>query len=137
MNIDKYKNQHSEIMQCIAELRNFAKAGINRNAAEIARTIVSMSSTIKLHLAVEDQALYPALQSGSNTALAKMGRKFQDEMGAIASAYVGFAGRWNSAAKLTQDPEGFRSDANSVLKILHERIQAENMVFYPAIETLQ
>lgn len=136
MNIDKFKHQHIDIIACIAALRKASKEGIDSNAAEIAGLIVSMSSIIKLHLAVEDQVLYPALRNGSNTTLATMGKKFQDEMSAIASAYMVFAGRWNHAAKVAGDPEGFRSDANTVLKILHERMQKENTVFYPAIEAL-
>lgn len=136
MNIDKFKQQHVDIIECIAALRRASKAGVSENASEIARLIVAMSSIIKLHLAVEDQVLYPALSSGNNTVLARMGQKFQNEMGAIASAYMGFAARWNQAGKVAQDPEGFRSDANSILKTVHARMQQENTVFYPAIEAL-
>ncbi|HCN89805.1 MAG TPA: hemerythrin, partial [Oxalobacteraceae bacterium] len=110
------------------------RAGIGDNAAEIAKLIVSMSSTIKLHLAVEDSILYPALQSSNNSALAMMGKRFQDEMKNIASGYLNFAAKWNSASKVSQNPELFRADANSVLKVLHERMQKENKNFYPAIE---
>ncbi|HJU71263.1 MAG TPA: hemerythrin domain-containing protein [Paucimonas sp.] len=134
MNIDKFKRQHIEILSCITALRTHVKGGIQSNAAEIAKLIISMSSTIKLHLAVEDSTLYPALQNSNNAALARMGKKFQDEMESIASAYLGFAGKWNTESRVLQDPEGFRSDANSVLKVLYERMQKENTDFYPVIE---
>lgn len=136
MNIDKFKHQHVDILEGIAALRRAAHAGISANAADIARLIVTMSSSIKLHLAVEDQVLYPALRKGAGTRLAAMGQKFQSEMDAIATAYMGFAGRWNHAAKVAGDPEGFRADANTVLKLLYARMQKENTVFYPAIEAL-
>ena len=86
MNIDKFKHQHVDILECIAALRRATQAGIAANAADIARLIVSMSSSIKLHLAVEDQVLYPALRNGADARLATMGQKFQNEMGAIAAA---------------------------------------------------
>lgn len=136
MNIDKFKHQHHDILASIAALRKASHAGVKENAAEIARLIIEMSSTIKLHLAVEDQVLYPALRNGNNAALARMGRKYQDEMGTIASAYMGFAERWNQASSVSGDPEGFRADANTVLKTVHDRMQKENTVFYPAIEAL-
>ena len=136
MNIDKFKHQHVDILEGIAALRRATQAGISTNATDIARLIVRMSSTIKLHLAVEDQVLYPALRNGADARLASMGQKFQAEMGAIAAAYMGFAARWNQAAKVSGDPEGFRADANAVLKVLHARMQKENTVFYPAIEAL-
>lgn len=136
MDIDKFKQQHVEIIGSVAALRQLVKEGIIENATKISKLIISMSSIIKLHLAVEDTILYPALQDRSNAAMARMGKKFQDEMAVIATAYMGFARHWNNASKVSADPEGFRSDANVVLKILHDRMRKENTIFYPAIEAL-
>lgn len=97
MNIDKFKQQHVDILEGIASLRKLALAGVARNAAEIAQGIVAMSATIKLHLAVEDRALYPAVARSADADLARKGREFQEEMDAIAAAYEGFAKRWNNA----------------------------------------
>ena len=134
MNIDKFKHQHTDIMSNISALRRLAQAGVAQNAADIARLIVSMSSTIKLHLAVEDQALYPALQRGDNPELARMGQKYQTDMGPIAQAYEAFARRWNRADSVLHDEQAFRDDANRVLRMVHERMQRENRDFYPRIE---
>jgi len=134
MNIDKFKQQHIEIINCITELRHRAREGIAENAVEISKLIIAMSSIIKLHLAVEDKILYPALQELNNSALTKMGNKFQNEMITIASTYIDFAQKWNSANNVAKYPEEFRSEANKVLKLLHDRMQRENIDFYPAIE---
>ena len=80
MNIDKFKHQHLDILRSIDLLRQLTHAGVERNAAEIAQRIVAMSSTIKLHLAVEDQALYPALQRSGNASLARLGRQYQRDI---------------------------------------------------------
>ena len=134
MNIDKFKHQHADIMSNISALRRLAQAGVAQNAADIARLIVSMSSTIKLHLAVEDQMLYPALQRGDNAELARMGRQYQSEMTSIASAYDAFARRWNTADGVRRDAQGFRNEANVVLRRVFERMQREDREFYPRIE---
>lgn len=134
MNIDKFKQQHVDILQSISTLRKLSRTGIAANAQDIAKLIVAMSSTIKLHLAVEDRVLYPALQSSNNANLARMGQQFQDEMEVIAQTYDAFVRRWNTAHNLKKDEEGFRADANVVLKTLHERMQRENVHFYPRIE---
>jgi hypothetical protein len=134
MKIDKFKHQHVEILSGIAALRTLAKNGIRDNAAAIAERIVAMSSLIKLHLAVEDSVLYPALQRSGDVQLAGMGRQYQEEMKNIATAYMRFARRWNIGAAVAHDPEAFRLDANQVLKTLHARMQRENTEFYPAIE---
>ncbi|RZI43311.1 hemerythrin domain-containing protein [Herbaspirillum sp. HC18] len=136
MNIDKFKNQHEKIYECIDALRRYATAGVTENAREIAKAVVAMSSVIKLHLAVEDTVLYPALRHSESSSLARLGDQFQDEMKAIANSYDGFVRRWNTAGNVAKDPEGFRADANRVLKTLYGRIRREDRDFYPEIEAL-
>lgn len=134
MNIDKFKHQHTDILRSIRDLRQLAHAGIQENADRIASGIVSMSALIKLHLAVEDKALYPALQKIGNPELARLGQRYQQEMGDIAQQYDAFSRRWNHPQHVQQDSEGFRDDANRVLRIVFERMQRENLDFYPRIE---
>lgn len=136
MNIDKFKSQHLKIFECIRLLRQLAQAGVAGNAQEIARTVVTMSSLIKLHLSVEDTVLYPALRTGRSSSLTRMGEEYQEDMKAVAKGYDAFARKWNTAAHVAQDPDGFRVDANTVLKRLHARIRQEDMEFYPAIEAI-
>lgn len=136
MNIDKFKHQHDNIYACIDSLRRHAAAGIGDNARAIASAIVSMSSVIKLHLAVEDSVLYPVLKNARSAALSRKGEQYQAEMKAIADKYQEFARRWNTAEHVAHDPEGFRADANRVLRVLHERIRREDREFYPEIEAL-
>jgi len=134
MNIDRFKREHRDILGQIATLRQLKHSGVEHNATAIAQGIVSMSSTIKLHLAVEDRLLYPALRQGADAELARLGEQFQREMGAIAAAYMDFARRWNTPERVRTDAEGFRADANTVLRHVYERMQRENRDFYPRIE---
>lgn len=136
MNIDKFKHQHHKIFDSINALRQYSLAGAVEHAREIAAAVVSMSSLIKLHLTVEDRVLYPALRSSSERALAKIGNQYQEDMKVIAQNYDEFARKWNTAANVARDPDGFRKDANVVLKMLHARIRQEDHHFYPAIEAL-
>ena len=83
---------------------------------------------------MEDQALYPALQRGNNPELTLLGAQYQKDMGPIAQAYEAFARRWNRPESVGRDEQGFRDDANRVLRMVHERMQRENRDFYPHIE---
>ena len=115
MNIDKFKHQHVDILRRIAALRELTHAGVARNAEAIAQGIVAMSALIKLHLAVEDQVLYPALQTDRQSDLARLARHYQSDMVPIAAAYDAFARRWNTSQRVREDAQGFRDDANLVL----------------------
>ncbi len=100
MQIDKLKHQHIDILRRVAALRTLTHSGVADNAQAIAEGIVGMSAVIKLHLAVEDQALYPSLQRGGDADLARLGRKYQAEMAPLAQAYDAFVRRWNTAQHL-------------------------------------
>jgi hypothetical protein len=134
MNIDRFKENHVQILDSIATLRGLARAGIVDNAERIAERIISMSAVIKVHLAAEDRAIYPAIEASADGRLAELGRRFQAEMVSIAADYTAFARQWNTAGRVRADPEGFRAQANVVLRALHERMQREDRDFYPAVE---
>jgi hypothetical protein len=134
MNIDKFKHQHIAILDGIARLREATRGGIADNAEAIAAQIIKMSGVVKLHLAVEDSTLYPAVARSTDLKLAHLGDCYQSEMDGIAAEYFAFATRWNLAARLRDDPERFRADANRVLHILFDRMKREDKEFYPAIE---
>ncbi|WP_348692980.1 hemerythrin domain-containing protein [Duganella fentianensis] len=134
MNIDKFKHQHLDILGAITRLRTLVQSGISEQAGAIAQQIIAMSGFIKLHLAVEDRVLYPALENSGNAQLIRLSQQYRSEMDGIASAYLAFAARWNSPRLLIAQPEDFRSEANAVLRTLYERMQREDREFYPAIE---
>ncbi len=134
MNIDKFKHQHLDILSAIAGLRKLVRDGIAAHANDISQSIIAMSGVIKLHLAVEDRVLYPALEASGNDKLAQMSRHYRDEMDGIAGAYLAFAAKWNKPRLLMTQPEDFRDEANQVLKTLYERMRKEDGEFYPVIE---
>ena len=136
MNIDKFKQQHLAFLAAIDDLRQLARGGVAAQAQAIAGQIVAMSGLIKLHLAVEQRYLYPAAQASGVATVARMGRAYENEMHGIAGAYLEFAGRWNTPVRLEAEPDAFRSEANSVLHALYQRMRREDSELYPAIETL-
>lgn len=97
MNMQKFRQDHTKILGKINELRELVQSGIVENSDGIATMLVSMSSTIKLHLAAEDGFLYPTLASSADLEAAQIGKAFQAEMGGIASAYTVFAREWSTA----------------------------------------
>lgn len=134
MNIDRFKHDHVDILSQIDGLRRLTHAGVAPNATAIAQAVVAISSTIKLHLAVEDRMLYPALARCGNAELERLSARFQQDMGSIATAFMAFARQWNTAESVRANPEAFRRAANDVLRRVYERMQRENREFYPRIE---
>ena len=105
MNIDKFKHQHRDTLDGIDRLRASSQEGVAEHAEQIAAQIVAMRGVVRLHLAVENETLYPAPARGG-LRLARMSQVYQSEMG----------------------------EAKRVLRTLYQRIRREGREFYPAIE---
>lgn len=136
MNIDRFKQEHADVMNSVAVLRELVHTGVNEHAEEIVVQLLAMTGAIKLHLAAEDRVLYPALANASDPLVAQTSRMFQQEMGGLANTLTAFVSRWNLAAKISQNPQGFRDEANAVFKALHMRVQRENRELYPMAEAM-
>ncbi len=134
MNIDKYRTDHVEIMRLVAGLKQLVLAGVEKQPDTIAQKVVAISSTIKLHLAIEDQVLYPALKRSSLPEVAKTALRFQQEMGPIAVDFSAFARRWNTGHKVVAEPGVMRLDAIAMVERIHRRMQQENRELYPLAE---
>jgi len=137
MDMKRFETQHEAIQRGIDDLRTLSKRGVSENAAEIARLVVNISSTIKLHLAGEDRMLYPAALRAGDAAVARLAQRYQDDMGPLAAEFEAFVRRWNTAQPLREQAETFRREANTVLRLLWERMQRENTEFYPRMKELK
>lgn len=136
MKMDRYHRDHSNILDQIEALRSLSRAGVGENGEEIAQCIVNTASLIKFHLAAEDQVLYPRLATSGVPEVEQLSTRYQDEMQGLAEAFGEFVVRWRVPARLRADPDGFRNDANTVLKALYERLQREDRELYPAAAQL-
>ncbi len=134
MEIARYHRDHARILEQIDALRALAREGVRENAERIGEAIVSTASHIKFHLAAEEQVLYPALERSPDERLAAMATRYRTEMEGLSGAFAEFVQRWRVPARLAADPDGFRQDANTVLRALFERLQRENAELYPAAE---
>lgn len=135
MDIERFKQQHREILQGINSLRELAKAGVASSADKIVPQLNALNRIITQHLAIEDRILYPMLQKSSNDRLAQMSKNYQDEMAHVANPFITFARKWSTVKALQKDPDAFRAEANVVLKRVYERLRKEDKEFYPTIES--
>ncbi|WP_322994713.1 hemerythrin domain-containing protein [Castellaniella sp.] len=136
MNIDRFKNHHTEILSGIAVLRKLAHQGVADYAIDIAQELRALSQVVTQHLAIEDRILYPSLERSGDGRMAQMSRTYQNDMQGIATSFINFSRRWSNIALLQKNPDGFRDEANQVLKNVHTRMVRENHEFYPAIESM-
>ena len=134
MDIQRYRHDHAWILKQFEALRGLAHGGVREHADEISKLLVTVSARIKLHLATEEDLLYPSLAHSGDPVAAELGERFRAEMHGMSAAFVEFVKSWWTPAQLANDPAGFQQSANVVLKALFDRIKRENTELYPAAE---
>ena len=136
MKTDRIKSDHDALLGLVGSLRGLVQAGIPENADAIFGELMKISASIKLHLAIEDRMLYPALAGASDPQVAAVGKRFQHEMGGLAAAYEDFARRWDGATRIAAAPGPFGREAVALLDALHARIRHEDRELLPLAESL-
>lgn len=128
---DKFREQHKKIGDIVKELQGtMSEKSLSENPKQAVILLGRLSGVIKLHLAMEDESLYPNLAKSADTKVKGVADKFIKEMGGIAKAYLAYADKWTDKA-VKENPKGFISETNGIIKVLGERIQKEESELYP------
>ena len=90
-------------------------------------------STLLAHLKLEDWALYPQLIESGDPALSDAGRRFKEEMGGLAPAFLAHCDRWN-ASTIPADWAGYCTATRAILDALTNRLTRENRDLLPLLE---
>lgn len=126
------EQRHSELLALMAMMRELiASDEIDRDAVTRTRLGLGKASTARTRYLTE--AVYPALlDTLADTEAARVRQLRFDgaDDRARSSAHVG---KWNTSA-ITQDWQGFRRDAATILTMMETRIALEKRVLYPLLD---
>ncbi len=127
---DQYRNDHKSLVAGITDIAGLVNVGVAQNAELIAKTLAGFSGKLKMHLATEDNALYPMLLKSENAELKSMAEKFKAEMGTLKEVYGDFAQKFMTKTKIEADCEGFKTEFDGIVKALSDRINREETQLY-------
>ena len=133
-----YRKQHAglvELVQAIAGKLD-ESALTNGAAADASELLINLAGKLVVHLAAEDNALYPKMIESGDSEAASTAKQYRDEMGSLKKAFEGYFGKWNSAKKISSDPATFITETQGVFEALGERVQRENTILYPLADRL-
>jgi hemerythrin-like domain-containing protein len=129
--------QHQEIMAVAQQLSGKLKpAAVQADAAGVRSLLSEMIGKLKLHLAMEDKSLYPALLEAKDAKVVATCRKFMSEMGGIADVVKKYGETYSSPQALASNPDDFIRDTKGLLAALSERVRREESDLYPMAEKL-
>lgn len=135
---DAYRRQHIELadlMQAITTKLD-DKALANGGAKEARDLLSKLAGKLLVHLAAEDQALYPRMMASQNAEISTIADHFQKEMGGLKQAFERYYGAWNTVEAIRSDPAGFIDATGKVFEALGKRVDRENTYLYPLADRL-
>lgn len=132
-----FRRQHADMLALAADIQNMMAEPITDDSAKlISQALMKLTGKLKIHLAQEDQSLYPRAAESADTNMASVAKQFQREMGGLSETYLTFASRWQTPSAIGGNPAGFKSETEGVFKALAARINRENRELYPLIDQL-
>lgn len=135
MLIKKYCEQHKALLE-VAEtiIERLDADRLATDAEEVSLDLSRLLGLLTLHLAMEDNVLYPQLLKKDDPVVFETARRFMDEMGGISGEAKSFVEKWPSAAAIQTASEEFVTDASQLLMVLSERIDREDRELFPLLE---
>lgn len=129
------RKQHAEIFEAVRQI----DAGLDpqrlaKSATEIRSRLSAFVGRLSLHLAMEDNSLYPSMAKHADAKVRDTGAKFAREMANVKPTVEAFAAKWTESA-IVKDAVAFCSETKKLFAVLGERIKRENTELYPLLET--
>lgn len=132
-----YRKQHSGIVENAQNIQDLLDPDLLKNNSHgIRKLITKLSNSLKIHLILEDRALYPILINSSDGKIRDMSRKYIDEMGTISDLYISFSQKWKTGSSIKNHAAVFIDETKNILKALLDRIERENTELYQIIDKM-
>ncbi len=133
----KFRDQHDELLEKAGELSKLLDDEKLTNDATAARDVLSsLLGKLKIHLAVEDKALYPKLKNLGNPEIAAIATQYQEEMGGIAEFVSNYSKKWPSAYAISDNAKLFIEETKQLISALGTRIKKENDHLYKLVDDI-
>jgi len=134
---DNFRKQHVEILSIAREINQQLGSQLTEEeATTIRRQLSKMHGLVGLHLAMEDQTLYPSMLSSTNSEARKLAEQYSTEMGGLAGAFDAHMKKWLRSASISKSAEEFTEETRGIFNALSKRIHRENTQLYPAADAL-
>ena len=132
-----YREQHARLLALGRELESQLDEDALARDASAARLAVSrIAGALQIHLAMEDDSLYPSLLVHSNAQLRECAQRLRDELKGLREALARYLGRWPTHVAVEREARAFAEQTRELLAQLARRIEREDRELFTLAEAL-
>jgi hypothetical protein len=132
---ERFRRQHAELSALALELVTQAhdSVAVTQNAPALRRALATFAGKLKIHAAMEDEALYPTLLRHDNEELRETARKLHESFGGVYRGFSEYLARWEPET-IAAKPDAFRRETRAAMTALGERMKLETEVLYDKVD---
>ncbi len=132
-----FRKQHVDIINLVNNiLGSLDLDALKINSHGIRKLLTKLSNNVKVHLILEDSALYPILANSDNAEIKTKSNKFMDEMGVISKTFSNYVEKWSMGSSIKEDTSSFVDETRKVMDALLNRMERENTDLYKILDEL-
>lgn len=133
---DHFRKQHAEFIEMVRRIESMLEPQkLASAAAEVRGLLSTLMGKLSLHLAMEDNSLYPRMEKSNDASVREVAKKFINEMSGVKPALEDFGRKWSESA-IRADAAAFCSETKRLFAILSDRIKRENAELYPLADEM-
>lgn len=137
MYTDNLRRQHQEIIAIVTEMQKTIRQNREIDVSigdKLRKSLVELSGRVTVHLATEDQVIYPKMRKHNDPKVSATAKRFADEMGGIGEVFKNYLSRWRSGVAIAGDSNKFIQETQQIAAALSSRIEREERELYPMID---
>lgn len=132
------KTQHFEIIKDLHSLEIHLEKPFSLEVLGNIRAILrGLDHRVVLHLAQEDNILYPRLLECSHDGIRRLASGFMADLGGLSAEFPKFVQRWQSEDAMVERWPEFVAESFRVIALIHRRIEMEEQQLFPLIDQLE
>jgi hemerythrin-like domain-containing protein len=137
MTTDRCRSQHAMITLTLMELeRDVCSSDLFRDAGSVRATLEELEVMLSVHLAVEENVVYPQVLKSADPAMRATIEAFVAEMRSISELVKAYMRRWLEGGAIEAAAGEFVVQSQKMTKLLRLRIRRENLELLPAADRL-
>jgi len=136
-NTRNFRRQHEELLQIASRISSRLIAeSLAGNAGEVRDLQSQLAGKLNVHLAMEDEYLYPELLKHEDESIRSLAKRFVDEMGGIKKVFTQYMNKWPSAHTIQEKPSEYIEETRALFKALEKRIRVEDSELYSTVDLI-
>lgn len=134
INLAQLERQHMSIKEEILSINSLTeKSDYENYLMEITLHINKLAGLLKIHLLSEDDFMYPALKTSTDSQIRDLAVSYSEEMGDLVTEFTTYKNRFNTKNKVLTDVKEFLPVTKLIISKIKTRVEKEDNNLYQLI----